>query len=110
MESKICKDPEAHMKPLVEDGPNLENQVKVRQQLIEEQKVMIKALSEDLFKIAHNSFELLLLATIPASHSPEVADHMEVCKAIVEQLTEKKEYTEEELANQELKREYERSE
>lgn len=76
------------------DGPNLENQVKVRQALIEEQKEMISILSKDLARICHDSYELLLLASIPATHSKEVYTHLEACASVIEKLTEKDDVSE----------------
>lgn len=76
------------------DGPNLENQVEVRDLLISEQKEMISILSRDLARICHDSYELLLLASIPASHSKEVYMHLESCAAVISKLTEKEDVSE----------------
>lgn len=71
-------------------GENLSNQVEIRQLLIEEQKEMISILSRDLARICHDSYELLLLASIPATHSKEVYTHLESCAAVISKLTEQR--------------------
>ena len=69
------------------DGANLENQVKVRQQKIEQQEELIRILTKDLVTVCASSYEIIIKASIPGSEADEVAMHLQSCLAVLSKFT-----------------------
>jgi len=84
-----------------EDGPNMENQVKVRQQKIEQQEELIRILTKDLVTVCAASYEIIIKAQVQGSEVDEVAMHLQSCLAVLSKFTQKEE-NEPDVADEEV--------
>jgi len=79
-----------------EEGPNLENQVEIRQLLIDDQKKLIKqqkdliyTLTQDLVTVCRTSYELLIKAQISGASADEATQHLTACLLVLDKFTTK---------------------